>query len=46
MIICSAAILAEHEAALRRLGIDHFLTKPYHPEALLEQVVSRLAQVA
>ncbi|QDV34588.1 response regulator [Tautonia plasticadhaerens] len=46
VIICSAAIVGENEAALRGLGIDHYLTKPYHPENLLQQVSRRLSAVA
>jgi DNA-binding response OmpR family regulator len=38
VMICSAAIVREHEDALHDLGIDHFLTKPYHPENLLAQI--------
>lgn len=40
LLICSAAITPEYEAALGRLGlgIGHFLTKPYHPESLLGHV--------
>jgi len=38
VMICSAAIVTEHEEALHRLGIDHFLTKPYHPEELLDRI--------
>jgi DNA-binding response OmpR family regulator len=46
VIICSAAIVGEQERALQGLGIDHFLTKPYHPETLLEQVARRLTAAA
>lgn len=38
VMICSAAILPEHETALQNLGVEHFLTKPYHPEALLAHI--------
>ena len=38
MMVCSAAIVREHEEALHAVGVTHFLTKPYHPEALLAQV--------
>ena len=38
VMICSAAIVREHEEALVSLGVDHFLTKPYHPENLLAQI--------
>ncbi len=42
IMICSAAILSDHERALGDLGIDHFLTKPYHPEALLAHIMTEL----
>ena len=42
IIICSAAIVAEHEDALNAVGVDHFLTKPYHPEALLAHIRQEL----
>jgi DNA-binding response OmpR family regulator len=38
ILVCSAAILAESEVALRQLGISRFLTKPYLPDALLRQI--------
>jgi two-component system, chemotaxis family, chemotaxis protein CheY len=38
VVICSAAIVSEHAATLRSLGIERFLTKPYHPEMLLEAI--------
>jgi DNA-binding response OmpR family regulator len=38
MMICSAAIIREHEDALISLGVNHFLTKPYHPENLLAHI--------
>ena len=38
VMICSAAILREHEEALLRLGVGHFLTKPYHPDQLLAHI--------
>lgn len=42
IMICSAAIVCEHEAALISLGIERFLTKPYHPEELLAQIVAEV----
>lgn len=42
IVICSAAILPDSEDALRRLRIDHFLTKPFHPDVLLAQIADRL----
>jgi DNA-binding response OmpR family regulator len=38
VMICSAAIVPEHEEALVAMGVDHFLTKPYHPEDLLAHI--------
>jgi DNA-binding response OmpR family regulator len=38
VIICSAAILDAHLEALRALGVDQFLTKPYHPLELLRAI--------
>ena len=38
MMICSAAIVREHEDALMNMGVNHFLTKPYHPESLLAHI--------
>jgi DNA-binding response OmpR family regulator len=38
IMICSAAILADHEQDLATLGIDHFLTKPYRAEDLLAHI--------
>ena len=42
IMICSAAISREHEETLRELGVDHHLTKPYHPESLLAHVRQEL----
>ena len=38
ILILSAAILGENEASLLKLGVRHFLTKPYHPEQLLAHI--------
>ena len=38
VMICSAAIVREHENDLVGLGINHFLTKPYHPAKLLAHI--------
>lgn len=40
VIVCSAAIVSEHEQRLSGLGIRRFLTKPYHPEHLLQAITS------
>jgi two-component system OmpR family response regulator len=42
LMVCSAAILRDHEAALNALGIGHYLTKPYHPEQLLDHITREL----
>ncbi len=42
IMICSAAIMSDHEADLFALDVDHFLTKPYHPEALLAHILNEL----
>jgi DNA-binding response OmpR family regulator len=38
ILICSAAVSPEDEQALLALGVDHFLSKPYHPEVLLAHI--------
>jgi DNA-binding response OmpR family regulator len=42
VMVCSAAVMPAHEDALARLGVGHFLTKPYHPEDLLAHIASEL----
>jgi DNA-binding response OmpR family regulator len=42
IMICSAAIVGEHEAALAALGVCHYLTKPYHPEDLIAHINDEL----
>jgi DNA-binding response OmpR family regulator len=44
VMICSAAILGDHECALAALGVDHYLTKPYHPEDLIAHVAEELGR--
>ncbi len=44
LMICSAAISREHEDALREVGVDHYLTKPYHPESLLAHIRQELSR--
>ncbi len=46
VMICSAAVLGDHECALAALGVDHYLTKPYHPEDLIAHVAEELARPA
>ena len=43
VMICSAAILPDHEDALGSLGVEHFLTKPYHPADLLAHIAREIA---
>lgn len=38
ILICSASVTAESERVLRELGVVNFLTKPYHPRALLAHI--------
>lgn len=42
ILICSAAVLPDFEGALRQLGVEHILTKPFHPDALLAHIAGRL----
>jgi DNA-binding response OmpR family regulator len=42
VIICSAAILDGHVAALAALDVDQFLSKPYHPAELLNRITLEL----
>ncbi len=44
VLICSAAILDWHEAELRDLRVDQFLTKPYHPLELLDRIAIEMAR--
>ncbi len=46
LMICSAAILPSHENALTALGVDHFLTKPYHPEELIAHIAREIGPLA
>jgi DNA-binding response OmpR family regulator len=38
VIVASAAILPEHHHELAGMGISGYLTKPYHPDHLLERL--------
>lgn len=38
ILVCSAAVTSESEQSLRAIGVQNFLTKPYHPEALLSHI--------
>ena len=44
VLICSAAILESHVAALQALDVDQFLTKPYHPLELLERIAREMSR--
>jgi CheY-like chemotaxis protein len=44
VIICSAAILDSHIAALRDLRVEQFLSKPYHPLDLLQRIANELSR--
>ena len=35
-------ILGDHERALDALGVDHYLTKPYHPEDLIAHIAQEI----
>lgn len=42
MMICSAAILDDHEEALHTLGVTHYLTKPYRPDELISHILQEI----
>ena len=44
VIICSAAILDSHVAALRAMDVEQFLSKPYHPLDLLDLIAAELSR--
>jgi two-component system response regulator RegX3 len=44
VIICSATILESHIAKLREMQVDQFLTKPYHPQDLLNRIDAEMSQ--
>lgn len=44
LMVCSAAVLHDHEQELAGLGVDHFLSKPYHPLELLDHVAREVAR--
>jgi DNA-binding response OmpR family regulator len=45
VIICSAAILDYHLAALKEMQVEQFLTKPYHPSELLKRIAMESARL-
>lgn len=46
LLICSASIHTEHESTLRSMGVERFLTKPYHPARLVEMIREDLERPA
>ena len=42
VMICSAAIMPDHEESLVRLGVKHYLTKPYHPDDLMVHIAREI----
>lgn len=42
VMVCSAAILRDHENALEAMGVEHFLTKPYHPDELIAHIAREI----
>jgi two-component system response regulator RegX3 len=46
VIICSAAILDGHIAALSALNVNQYLSKPYHPGELLNRIGIELQRSA
>ncbi len=45
LMICSAAIMPNHANALTALGVEHFLTKPYHPEELISHIAQEIGHL-
>jgi DNA-binding response OmpR family regulator len=44
VMVCSAAIVDDHERALAALGVLHYLTKPYHPETLMVHIAQEIGR--
>lgn len=42
ILVCSAAILDDHQLELASLGIDQFLAKPFHPQTLTDRILQCL----
>ena len=42
LVICSAAVLDVEMSALRALGVEQFLSKPYHPAELVRRINDEL----
>ena len=43
VMICSAAVLPNHQNALSDLGVSHYLSKPYHPDDLIEHITREIS---
>ncbi|MGE3820134.1 MAG: response regulator transcription factor [Isosphaeraceae bacterium] len=43
LMVCSAAVLEDHENDLAAIGVNHFLTKPYHPLELIDHITLEIA---
>ena len=46
VVICSAAVLDQEMSALRALGVEQFLSKPYHPTELIRRISDELRSFA
>jgi two-component system cell cycle sensor histidine kinase/response regulator CckA len=44
VMICSAAVMPIHENALSAMGVHHFLSKPYHPQELIDHISQEVDQ--
>ncbi len=42
VVVCSAAVLDVEMSALRALGVEQFLSKPYHPAELVRRINDEL----
>ena len=42
MMVCSAAVMPNHEDALSALGVGHYLSKPYHPDDLIAHIAQEI----
>jgi DNA-binding response OmpR family regulator len=38
LLVCSAAVEGEHARSLKSIGVDRYLSKPYHPAHLLREL--------
>ena len=46
IVICSAAVIQDHEKELAEQGVTRFLTKPYHPGELIQQILEEIGGAA